>query len=152
MQRFALAVAGTLVALALATPSHATLNACASAKKACVSKKTAALLKCHSKAEKPPNGLDPVKFAACLQKAKDKFDGGANPFKGCFAKLEAKYPGGCLSVGDTAALEAKADAYVDDVICALDPGAGTCPLATPTPTPSSTPTCNGIGQSCATAS
>ena len=115
MQRFALAVAGSLVALALATPSHATLNACAAAKKQCVSKKTAALLKCHSKAEKPPNGLDPVKFAACLQKAKDKFDGGTNPAKGCFAKLEAKYPGGCLSTGDTAALEAKVDAYVDDV-------------------------------------
>ena len=150
MLRSVLIAAVTVAALALATPSHATLNACAAAKKACVAKKTAALLKCHSKAEKPPNGLDPQKFAACIQKAKDKFDGGANPAKGCFAKLEAKYPGGCLTTNDTAGLEAMADAYVEAVICALDPGAGTCP--TPTPTPTSTPPgCFLNGQTCATA-
>jgi hypothetical protein len=124
----------------------------AAAKKLCVAKKTAALLKCHSKNEKPPVGSTPAKFAACLQKAKDKFDGGANPAKGCFAKLEAKFgPGGCLSVNDTAPLETTVDAFVDDVICQLDPAAGTCP-ATPTPTPTSTPGCLGTGQMCANGS
>lgn len=142
VSRLALAITAGLVGLALATPAHATLNACAAAKKLCVSKKTAALLKCHSKAEKPPAGLDPVKFAACIQKAKDKFDGGANPAKGCFAKLEAKYGIGCLTSGDTAALEAKVDAYVDDVVCALDSGGGTCPTPTPTPLPTPVPTPN----------
>lgn len=144
MPRLALTIALGLVALAIATPAHATLNACAAAKKLCVSKKTAALLKCHSKAEKPPSGLDPVKFAACIQKAKTKFDGGPNPAKGCFAKLEAKYGVGCLTSGDTAALEAKVDAYVDDVVCALDSNGGTCPTptATPTPQPTATPNCS----------
>jgi hypothetical protein len=152
MHRIALAIVAMLVALTLAAPAHATLNACTAAKKLCVAKKTAALLKCHSKNEKPPAGLDPVKFAACLQKAKDKFDGGAHPAKGCFAKLEAKFgPGGCVTAGDTAALETKVDDYVDDVICALDPGAGTCP-AIPTPIPTATPSCAAIGQSCALAS
>jgi hypothetical protein len=131
--------------LALATEAQATLNACTSAKEACVAKKTAALLKCHSKNSKPPAGLAPAKFAACVQKAKDKFDGGANPAKGCFAKLEAKYGvGGCLTAGDVAALETQVDDFVDAVICALDPAAGTCPVV-PTPTPMPTPSCsNGL--------
>jgi hypothetical protein len=157
MQRIALALASALIALTFATPSHATLNACSAAKKMCVAKKAAAILKCHSKNEKPPAGLTPANFATCLQKAKDKFDGGANPAKGCFAKLEAKFPGaGCLTTGDTAALEAKVDAFVDDVVCELDAGSGTCPTPTPTPppTPTSTPTpagCFPNGQNgCAT--
>ncbi len=140
-------VVAACLALALATETHATLNACTSAKQACVAKKTAALLKCHSKNSKPPSGLDPAKFAACKQKAKDKFDGGANPAKGCFAKLEAKYGvGGCLTSGDVAALETQVDEFVDAVICALDPAAGTCPL--PTPTPTSTPGCIANGGFC----
>ncbi len=158
MQRFVLAIAGALVTLTLATPSHATLNACSAGKKTCVAKKAAAILKCHSKNEKPP-GLLPAAFASCIQKAKDKFDGGTNPPKGCFAKLEAKFPVGCLTTGDTAALEAKVDAFVDDVVCELDAGSGTC-LATPTPTPTpaaptSTPTpvgCFSSGQGCVVSS
>jgi len=153
MQRIALALAGVLIALTLATPSHATLNACSAGKKKCVAKKAAAMLKCHSKNEKPPAGLTPAAFAACIQKAKDKFDGGADPTKGCFLKLQAKFPGGCLTTGDTATLETKVDAFVDDVVCALDAGSGTCP-ATPTPTPqvptaTPTPGCGTVGQSCA---
>ena len=54
MKRIALALAAALAFSALAAPSHATLNACAAAKKACVAKKVAALLKCHGKNEKPP--------------------------------------------------------------------------------------------------
>lgn len=140
MQRIMLALV-VLVALTLATPAHATLNACAAAKKQCVAKKAAAILKCHTKDEKPP-GQPVAKFTACVQKAKDKFDGGATPAKGCFAKVEAKFPGGCLTTNDVAALEATVDAFIDDVVCQLDPGAGTCPVATPTPTPTATPTPN----------
>jgi hypothetical protein len=95
VKRTASAVAGALVALALAAPSNATLNTCAAAKRACVAKRTAAILNCHAKAEKPP-GMDPAKVATCLQKAEDKFDGGATPEKGCFAKLEAKHGAECL--------------------------------------------------------
>src|SRR5262249_19673138 len=82
MQRIAYIVFVGLVAVATlvpAAPASATLNACASAKKLCVAKAAAALLKCHSKNEKPPAGLDAAKFAACVQKARDQLDGGADP-------------------------------------------------------------------------
>jgi hypothetical protein len=139
MKRIASVLAGTFLVLAVAAPSHATLSACSAAKKACVAKKVAALLKCHAKNEKPP-GVDPVKHAACIQKAKDKFDGGAVPAKGCFAKLEAKYGAECLTSSDAVPLEATVDAFVDDVVCRLDPAGGTCPVATATPTPIATAT------------
>ena len=101
------------------------LNKCSAGKKKCVSKKMKALLKCHSKAEKKGVVLD----ALCVQKAHDKFDGGADPTKGCFEKLEAKNDGPCQTFDDTAALEGKVDAYVNDVVSELDPD-----FATPTPT------------------
>ena len=92
------------------------------ARRSASSRSSTALLKCHAKAE-TKGFLDP----ACVQKAKDKFDGGGFPAKGCFAKLEAKLS--CLTTGDTAALEAKIDAAVDDIVCQLDPAGGTCPPA-----------------------
>ena len=111
-----LIAAATLVAvLTGATPAPAAFpNRCASYKEKCVSKKTTALLSCHYKAE-IKGFLDPI----CLQRAKDKFDGGADPTRSCFAKLEAKYT--CYTTGDTAALEAKVDAFVVDVVQELDP-------------------------------
>jgi hypothetical protein len=126
MQRFMLALVAVLFSLAIAAPSHATLNACAAGKKKCVSKKVAAILKCHIKAETPPKGLAPADLATCIHKARDKFDGGADPTKGCFATLERKFGAACLTTNDTAALEAKVDAFVDDAVCELDPGSGTC--------------------------
>jgi len=110
-----------LLLLALAAPQPAgaqTLNACSARKKDCVAKKAAALLNCHVKAEKKGLALDPI----CVQKAEDKFDGGADPAKGCFAKLEAKYGASCLTSGDTATMEAKIDAFVLDAVTDVDPG------------------------------
>lgn len=95
-----------------------TLNPCSAKKKLCVAKKVACLLKCHISAEKKGVALD----VACEQKCMDKFDGGSNPAKGCFEKWETKYPTGCLTYDDTAAAEAKADAFVSDVVQELDPG------------------------------
>jgi hypothetical protein len=66
-------------------------------------------------------------------KAKDRFDGSNTPGNGCFAKLEAKFPGACLTTGDTAPVRDQALAYVGDVLCALD--SASCPTPTPTPTP-----------------
>ncbi len=154
MRRIAPALVVAFAVLVLAPPAHATLNACSAAKKKCVAKKAAALLKCHSKNEKPPTGLTPAAFATCIQKAHDKFDGGANPSKGCFAKAEAKYgAGGCLTVNDTSNLETTVDDFVNDVVCQLDPGSGTCPTPTPSPTPPQEPTptpgCSVNGQACA---
>ncbi len=107
-------------------------NKCSAGKKKCVLKKVNALLKCHQKAAKAGTAVD----AACLQKAKDKFDGGLVPAKGCFAKLEAKVPP-CLTTGDTAALEITADAFVADFLDEINPP----PTPTVTPTPGPTPTC-----------
>ncbi len=120
------------------------LNKCSSGKKKCVSKKTKALLKCHAKAEKKGLVVDPV----CIQKAHDKFDGGADPTKGCFEKLENKVPNDCVTFDDTAAAEAKVDAFVFDVVSEVDPNFATptptltapVPTATPTTTPTATQT------------
>jgi len=88
------------------------LSKCSAGKKKCVANKVKARLGCYGKNATKP---DPVAFAACMQKAKDKFDGGIDPTKGCFAKLEAKVPNDCLTTGDSAALEAKVDAFALDV-------------------------------------
>src|SRR4030095_16351180 len=65
--------------------------------------------------------------SAKLQKCEDKFDGAADPTKGCFEKLEAKQDvlkpeTICPTLDDTAAMEAKVDAFVADVQEELDPG------------------------------
>jgi hypothetical protein len=99
------------------------LNTCSAGKKKCVAKTAKALLKCHAKAEKT-GALD----TTCTQKAHDKLDGGADASRGCFAKLEAR--GNCLTDSDVGTLEDKIDAFVQDVVCALDPS-----------TPGCTPTC-----------
>jgi cysteine-rich repeat protein len=102
-------------------------NKCSAGKKKCISKKAAALLKCHEKSE--AKGIDP-NAKECLDKARAKFDGGAKPEKGCFAKLEAK--GGCPTSGDTGTVESAVDAFVDDVVAALDPGVTTTMVTTTT--------------------
>jgi hypothetical protein len=109
-----------------AIPAHASSNACAAGKEQCVSKKTAAILKCYGKADNP--GLAPGALGTCIQKAQDTFDGAADPAKGCFAKLEARFPGTCLTTSDAAALEAAVDAFTTDTFCALHPldASGAC--------------------------
>src|SRR5262245_42054684 len=64
-------------------------NACLAGKTKCVNAKIAGLLACRSKCQKNPAKCGAVQ-EACEAKVKAKFDGGANPAKGCFAKLEAK--------------------------------------------------------------
>ncbi len=91
-------------------------NKCAGGKINCANIKQKALLVCHQKAELKGTAVDP----ACIQKAEDKYSGGAVPSKGCFAKLEAK--GGCFTVGDSATIENKVLAFVLDVVTELDPG------------------------------
>jgi len=128
-----------------------TLNTCSAGKKKCVLKKAAGIMKCNEKAVKTGLALDPV----CVNKARTKFggvcDGGANVDatchvdsecpgstceKGCFTKLEDK--GGCITTGDSVALEDKVDAFVQDVLCEL--GYTTIGCGPPTPTPTPTPT------------
>jgi hypothetical protein len=114
------AVLAALFTVLHADPIPAALNKCAAAKRLCVAKEMAALLGCYAKAAKPP-GLKAGKLDDCLRKVQTKFDGGGTPTKGCFAKLEAKYPGACLTTGDTDALHASVVATVAATNCALDP-------------------------------
>ncbi len=109
------------------------LNPCTAAKLKCVRKKNKCKLNVYAKAFK--KGLPPD--AVKLQKCEDKFDGAADPAKGCFEKAEAKVPFTCVTVDDTAAFEAKVDAEVNDVLAELNPA---FPTPTPTPTVTTTPT------------
>ena len=112
------------------------LNTCSAGKKKCVLKKAAGKLKCDEKCQKDPTKCGAV-LTDCLQKATDKFDGGTVPTKGCFEKLEATP--GCITVDDTAALEAKVDAFIADVRFELEHPATPTPMVTTTPTATETP-------------
>lgn len=93
-------------------------NKCAAQKEKCLTTYVTALLKCHQKAELKALGPpDP----SCVQKAEDKFHGGANPTKGCFEKYEIAAAGQCFTNDDTAAAKSVADAYVSAVVGNVDP-------------------------------
>jgi hypothetical protein len=101
-----------------------TPNGCLAGKTKCVAAKVAGLLKCRTKCQKSPKGCGAAQ-AACEAKVIAKFDGGAQPAKGCFAKLEAKSnpakPASvCTTVGDTASVEANVDALVCTAVAALE--------------------------------
>src|SRR5262245_11471115 len=93
---------------------------CLVSKNKCVAKKAGSLLKCEEKAETPGKPMDP-NFADCETKAKAKFDGGSDPTKGCFAKLESKSPNDCVTINDTGSLEMKVDDCVEQLVEAIDP-------------------------------
>ncbi len=121
-------------------------NKCVAGKVKCAATKAGALLGCQGKALGKSIAVD----AACLAKAKSKFDGGAEPAKGCFEKLEAKGEKAgakpvvvCPTSNDTAAIEAAIDAFVADVVCDLEPAGAGC--QGPTPTPTATPRACGNG-------
>ena len=97
-------VAAASVAQAGPTPAQQ----CASAKLKATSKKAAAKLKCYSTAILKGIAVDP----ACLTKAEGKFTD-------AFARAEAK--GGCTTTGDTNAIEALVDTFVDAAVVALEP-------------------------------
>jgi hypothetical protein len=118
--RVRLAVIGLFVAVVIAVADAAsaeTINKCNAAKRKCVAKLATALLGCHAKAVK---GGDPVD-AECLDKAHTKFDGGATATDGCFEKLETKFGVECLTQDDQAIVETRVDAFVADVVAALEP-------------------------------
>lgn len=98
-------------------PTAPSPNPCAAKKNKCVTKKAQGVLKCFESAAK--SGA-PVS-QACVDKVRAKFDGSLlqppNPAKGCFEKIEAK--GGCTTLDDTQAIEAKVDSFIEDVLCEL---------------------------------
>ena len=90
-------------------------NTCDAGKLQCVRKKLNCLIKVHAKAWKKGLPPDAAKLQACM----DKFDGGADPTKGCFAKVEAKSDVACTTTGNGAAIEAQVDQDVQDYLDAL---------------------------------
>jgi hypothetical protein len=87
---------------------------CSAAQMKCATTKATALLGCHNKAEGKGDPVD----AECITKAEDKFT--TLPEKGCMEKAESKPP--CFLTGGAEALEAKIDAFVNDIVTDLDPG------------------------------
>src|SRR6185503_1472853 len=102
-------------------PASAQQAKCLAGKTKCMSKKGAGLLKCHAASETPGKVADP-NAAGCVDKVVDKFDGGIDPSKGCFEKLESKPGSDCLTFDDTASAEAAVDACVMQVVADIDPG------------------------------
>jgi hypothetical protein len=90
-------------------------NRCASGKETCTAKLASDLLACHVKAEAKGTTLD----ANCVAKAQRKFDGGPDPSRGCFAKLEARFT--CFTTNDTATMGSVAGVFVTAVVTQLDP-------------------------------
>lgn len=111
-------IAAAVAGLVLAGPSAAQVpqSKCASGKEKCVRKLLLDWFNCYSKANAKP---DQAALDLCVQKATEKFTGGVNPAKGCFAKLEAKPP--CLTTGDRDEIFFYATSVPDVVRSLLDP-------------------------------
>jgi hypothetical protein len=90
-------------------PSSAVLGTCSVAKKKCTAKKTRDLLKCHARAE----SLGVLVDEACLLEALEKH-------RKCYSRFERR--GGCLTLDDAAALDAKVNAFVVEAVEDLDAG------------------------------
>ena len=110
---------------------------CGVKKKKCVAKKLNGILKCWQKAETP--GKDPNPNAKdCIDKVVAKYDGGTDPSKGCFVKLETKPGNDCQPpIGNQGALENIVDGNtcVAGIIELIDN-----PTTTTTTTPTTTTT------------
>src|SRR6185503_6631062 len=89
-------------------------NKCAGSKIKAACKKVSCKAGLEAKQASAGGTVDPGKVAKCESK-----------FSSTFAKLEAK--GGCLTTGDTAAIEAKVDAVVSDLESELDVPSGSNP-------------------------
>ncbi len=119
MRSIVTVLAATLL-LVPAFPASAQQAKCLVGKTKCMNKKAGGLLKCHQKAESPGKPADP-NAGDCVTKAMTKFDGGVDPAKGCFEKLESKSGNDCISFDDTASAEAAVDGCVATLVDAIDP-------------------------------
>jgi hypothetical protein len=110
-KQWAMALALIAIALGPASLAHAAstpAQKCSAAKLKAANKKTAADLRCHKKAVLAGQPVD----AGCLGKSQQRFER-------AFANAEAK--GGCGTEGDAAEVAASIDAYVADLVDALEP-------------------------------
>jgi hypothetical protein len=112
-------IASSVLALMIAAGTDVAAGSqsvCLAGKTKCVRKKADALLKCAQKAEIAGGAADP----ACVDKARVRFDGGSDPTKGCFEKLEHMLPD-CITVGDTGSVETLVDTCVARLVGGIDP-------------------------------
>ena len=63
-------------------------NICLAGKTSCVNDKVSGLLKCRERCQKNIDRCGAAQ-TECETKVRNRFDGGANPEKSCFARLEA---------------------------------------------------------------
>ena len=108
------------VMAALSHDAVAVQSKCLAGKNKCAATHLTKLLKCHQVAETPGRSPDP-NFNGCVDKAREKLDGGLEPEKGCVEKLEGKTPNDCITIDDTALIAGIAASCVDALVTALDP-------------------------------
>jgi hypothetical protein len=120
MIRSVVTVLVATVMLTAGGPAAAQQAKCLAGKTKCTAKKGTGLIKCHQLAETPGKPADP-NANGCVDKVVGKFDGGVDPTKGCFEKLENKSPNDCITFDDTAAAEAAVDSCVAAFVEAIDP-------------------------------
>lgn len=99
-------------------------NKCLAGKTQCVAKKVAGLLKCRERCQKNPKLCGPAQ-QDCEAKVNDKYDGGDDPSKGCFARLEnrenpEKPDSICTNVEESGVLAAEADQAVATLLALLE--------------------------------
>jgi hypothetical protein len=113
------AIVLSLVVVAVGADA-AVQSRCLVGKNKCVVKRIRSLLKCEQKAETPGKPADP-NADGCVDRAQAKFDGGDEPEKGCFERLEGKPSNDCVTLDDTASVAALGDQCVSDLVGAIDP-------------------------------
>ena len=146
-----IAVAAFVALLVLVAPLSASAqgvpgtdkNKCLAGKTKCVSKTVAGLLKCRRLCQTNPRKCGEAE-ASCEAKVWGKFDGGGEPAKGCFAKVEAKAKPGkpdsvCTTTGDAAAMQAEVDTVAAEILARLE--------GTPAPT-CGDGVVNAVGEMC----
>ena len=121
-------------------PPPITQTKCGAGKKKCASKYLAGLLKCRKLAQTPGKPTDP-NTKGCVDKAVAKYTGGADPAKGCFAKLQAKSPNDCQSTTDSPTVKALAEDCVADLVAVVM----TTATSTTSTTTTTTLACNAGG-------
>jgi hypothetical protein len=111
-----------LASLMLATgvPASAQQAKCLAGKTKCISKTSTGLLMCEQLAETPGKPANP-NANDCVSKVIARFDGGVEPAKGCFEKLENRNPNDCITFDDTGSAETAVDSCVASLVGAIDP-------------------------------
>jgi hypothetical protein len=123
---FLAALVGTAATVSAQGVPGTDANKCLAGKTKCVNKKIAGLLKCRAKCQGNPAACGQPE-TDCEAKVMAKFDGGPDPTKGCFAKLEAKADPSkpesvCLTTGDSGTIETQVDLLVGVLLANLARG------------------------------